>query len=131
MKTKALQKHPGGRPTKYKKEIILPKIGQYLSQCGREQTQLPTISGLAVFLGVHKDTIYEWAKHYPEISDSIKKIAEKQRAQLIDDGLYGGKEVNASMAIFLLKALHGLKDSSPQVAIQFNNFIKKTNEQIP
>ena len=109
-----------GRKTKYVPEKILPKIGEYLSMCGREQTSLPTISGLAVFLGVHRDTLYEWAKKYPSISDALKRVAEKQRAQLIDDGLYGGKEVNASMAIFLLKALHGLKENEPSVLQQFN-----------
>jgi len=34
--------------------------------------------------------------------------------------MYGGKEVNAAMAIFLLKANHGLKDNEGQVNIQVN-----------
>ena len=33
--------------------------------------------------------------------------------------MYGGKEVNAAMAIFLLKVNHGMKDG-PGVAIQVN-----------
>jgi hypothetical protein len=36
------------------------------------------------------------------------------------DGLYGGREVNASMAIFLLKAIHGLKENEPSTLIQVN-----------
>ena len=32
--------------------------------------------------------------------------------KLINDGLYGGKEVNSIMAIFLLKANHGMIDST-------------------
>lgn len=56
----------------------------------------------------------------------------------MDDGMYGGKEVNAGMAIFLLKANHGMKeDPSVQVnqqinvsegnSITFVNFKNETN----
>ena len=48
-----------GRPTKYIPEIIYPKIDEYLELCGREQTELPTIEGLALHLSVNKDTIME------------------------------------------------------------------------
>lgn len=108
----SITKHAGGRPTKYKPETIFPKIEEYLSMCGREQTKLPSVEGLSLFLGVNPDTIYEWDKKYPEFSEYIKRLAAKQKEQLIDDGMYGGKEVNASMAIFLLKAIHGLRDGS-------------------
>ena len=117
--TKKLQKHPGGRPTKYKPAIIFPKIEEYLSMCGREQTSLPTIEGLATYLGVISETVREWAKKYPEFSVTIKAIVDKQKQQLIDDGLYGGKEVNAAMAIFLLKVNHGMKED-PSTLIQVN-----------
>jgi hypothetical protein len=50
---------------------------------------------------------------------SIKKLADLQKNQLMNDGMYGGKEVNAGMAIFLLKAVHGLRDQ-PQILQQFN-----------
>ena len=108
---KAIQKHAGGRPSKYT-SAMFNKVREYLATCGREQTQLPSVSGLSVFLGVTRDTLYRWAKEYPELSDSLKELAERQQTQLIDDGMYGGKEVNASMAIFLLKALHGMRDGN-------------------
>ena len=92
-----------GRPTKYLPDIIYPKIEEYISSCGREQTSLPTVEGLALHLNVNPDTLFEWAKKYPEFSESIKKILSLQKKQLIDDGMYGGKDVNAAMAIFLLK----------------------------
>ena len=118
-------------PIKYIPEIIYPKIREYLSMCGKEQTTLPSIEGLALHLDVNPDTINDWSKKYPELSVYIKKVATKQRQQLMDDGMYGGKEVNASMAIFLLKAIHKFKDT-PQVAIQFNSFVdSQKNEQIP
>lgn len=114
-----LVKHPGGRPTKYIPEIIYPKIEEYLSSCGREQTQLPTVEGLALHLGINRDTVFAWAKEHPEISDYLKQLADTQKNQLMNDGMYGGKEVNAAMAIFLLKAIHGLKEP-PTVMQQFN-----------
>jgi len=116
---KAITKHAGGRPTKYFPASIFPKIEEYITNCGREQTALPTIEGLAGSLGVTSETIRQWAKQYPKFSLTIKKIADKQKQQLMDDGLYGGKEVNAAMAIFLLKVNHKMYER-PQVLQQFN-----------
>lgn len=103
---------PEGRPTKYIPEVIYPKVEEYLSSCGKEQTELPTVEGLALYLGVNADTLFEWDKKYPEFSESIKKILMKQKTQLMNDGMYGGKEVNAGMAIFLLKCNHKMNDGS-------------------
>lgn len=115
-----ITKKSEGRPTKYIPEIIYPKVNEYLDSCSREQAELPTVEGLALKLGVNADTVYEWSKKYPEFSENLKKIAEKQKNQLINDGMYGGKEVNASMAIFLLKAIHGLKDGTGMTNVQVN-----------
>lgn len=114
----SITKHPGGRPTKYDIQVI-GKIEEYLNTTGREQTSLPSIEGLAEYLGFNKTTLYEWAEKYPEFSNALKRVEERQKLQLMNDGMYGGKEVNASMAIFLLKALHGLKDQ-PTSLTQIN-----------
>jgi len=100
-----------GRPTDYN-ENVLTQIEQYIKSCGREQTELPTLEGLAIYIGVATDTIQEWKKVHPEFSASVKGILERQKNQLMNDGLYGGKEVNSTMAIFLLKANHGLIEKS-------------------
>ena len=107
-----------GRPTKYIPKTIFPKIEEYFEMVGREQTSLPTIEGLALHLGVNPDTIYEWGKKYPKLSETLKKIMAKQKQQLIDDGMYGGKEVNAAMAIFLLKVNHGMKESDKMIGVR-------------
>lgn len=114
-----LAKHPGGRPTKYSDNTI-KEIEVYLSMCGREQTSLPTIEGLALHLGVTSETIRQWSKEKPEFSLTLKKLVDKQKQQLIDDGMYGGKEVNQAMAIFLLKANHNMSDGS-NASIQAEN----------
>lgn len=134
--TKAVQKHPGGRPTKYNPQIV-QKVDEYLASVGHEQAELPTIEGLAHYLDVDTDTISTWVEArdehgnltHPEFSVAIKKVKERQKTQLINDGMYGGKEVNAAMAIFLLKANHGMKDSSPQVLVQ-NNFHEHAKNEL-
>ena len=98
---------PEGRPTDYNENVI-PKLVEYILSCSREQTELPTIEGFAEKLDVDPDTIDNWCKAHLEFFGAIKKLKAKQKNQLINDGLYGGKEVNQAMAIFLLKANHGL-----------------------
>lgn len=100
-----------GQPTKYN-ETIVGKLQQYVSSCGREATELPTIEGFANYIDVDADTIGNWGDAFPEFFGAIKKLKDKQKNQLINDGLYGGKEVNQAMAIFLLKANHGMVETS-------------------
>ncbi len=147
--TNEIAKRPVGRPTKYIPEVIYPKITAYIESTGKsngeEQTELPTLEGLALALGVNPDTIYEWASgkysdkykikklrgrlKHPEFSESLKQILAKQKNQLMNDGMYGGKEINQAMAIFLLKANHGLSDGTGTVQVNiFGNAVKKSDE---
>jgi len=119
MNNKLIVKHAGGRPTKYRPEVFI-KIEEYLSKCGRENTSLPTVEGLAQYLDITSETIRQWADQYKEFSSTIKKLVDKQKQQLMDDGMYGGKEVNAAMAIFLLKVNHGMKENDPSTLVQVN-----------
>jgi hypothetical protein len=125
--TKALAKHPGGAPTKYDPSFI-QIAKEYIDSCGREQTELPTIEGLALKLDIDDEQINIYAGKYPEFSAAIKSLKQKQKNQLINDGLYGGKEVNQAMAIFLLKANHGMNDGS-QVNVQVNTFVKNEKDE--
>jgi hypothetical protein len=100
-----------GQPTKYD-ESIIGKLQEYVKTCGREATELPTIEGFAAYVDVDPDTIGNWGDAFPEFFGAIKKMKARQKNQLINDGLYGGKEVNQAMAIFLLKANHGMVETS-------------------
>lgn len=114
-----MPKHAGGRPTDYTPEVI-NKLEEYLSQCGREQTELPTVEGFALYIDVDTDTINNWADKkddngslvHPEFFGAYKKLFNKQKNQLINDGLYGGKEINTAMAIFLLKVNHNMVETN-------------------
>jgi len=98
-----------GQPTKYSPEVN-DKVDEYLSTCGREQTELPTYEGLAIMLCVNPDTLYEWAKVHKEFSESLAKILAYQKKQLINDGIYGGKEVNSTIVKLLLQNNHGMRE---------------------
>ncbi len=102
-------KHAGGRPTEYD-PIFVQKADEYLATTGKEQTHLPKIESFAIYLDVSKKTLYNWAKQHPEFLHALEKIMERQCEQLIDDGIYGGKEVNATIVKLLLQNNHGMKE---------------------
>ena len=91
----------------------------YLETCGRLQTKLPKVSEFCrEFLGGNEDTVNLWltdeTKDTENLKDAIQKVKETQKHILMDDGLYGGREVNQAMAIFLLKANHEMVETSRQ-----------------
>ncbi len=90
--------------------IFIEKVNDYLKTTGRENTTLPTIEGFAVYLDVTKKTLYNWSKKDEKFLHTLDKILTLQAKQLIDDGIYGGKEINASIVKLLLMANHGMKE---------------------
>lgn len=106
-----LTKRDPWRPTKYDPSFV-QKIEEYLQTVGREQTKLPKRVDIALLLGVNEDTLNNWAKVYPNFLGALTRVDNYQKSQLMDDGMYGGKEVNPNVAIFLLKANHGLIETS-------------------
>lgn len=103
------QKKKMGRPTKYDPAFILD-IDQYLLTTGKEQMHLPKIESYALRIDVNEDTLNEWGKKYPEFSVALDKIRKRQKEQLVDDGIYGGKEVNATIIKLLLQNNHGMRE---------------------
>jgi hypothetical protein len=102
-------KNKEGRPTKYDPAFI-EEVDKYLETTGKEQTHLPKIESFALWIGVNKTTLYEWKKLYPEFSNALDRLMARQGEQLIDDGIYGGKEVNATIVKLLLQNNHGMKE---------------------
>lgn len=101
--------HAGGRPTKYQ-ESFNDELDKYLETTGKENMSLPTIQGFALWLGVDDETIGLWAKEHKEFSATFRRLKLLQAQQLIDDGIYGGKEVNATIVKLLLQNNHGMKE---------------------
>lgn len=98
-----------GRPTKYQPSLV-DELDKYLETTGREQMSLPTIQGFSLWLEVDDDTLNELAKKYPEFSATLSRLKNLQAKQLIDDGIYGGKEVNSTIVKLLLQNNHGMKE---------------------
>jgi len=118
---------PAGRPTEYS-EAILKTAQAYIDSCEDEVKQvvsgesekfttykekvivkLPTIEGLALYLKIHRDTIYTWEKQYLEFSDILNTLRVKQADRLINNGLSG--DYNAYIAKALLSK-HGYSEKT-------------------
>lgn len=121
--------HAGGRPSQYTPEAI-EQINKYLEEAIPENMEIPTVEGIALKLGINRDTLYEWAKVHPEFSDTLDKLKMLQKKYLINTGIFGGKEINATIIQLLLKVNHDMveinrteltgKDGEPLVVIKSN-----------
>lgn len=100
-----------GRPTEYKEEYI-DAVDRYLERATRENMHLPKIESFALFIGVERKTLYNWEKTHPDFKKALNKIRTTQAERLIDDGIYGGKEVNATIVKLLLMNNHNMRDKS-------------------
>lgn len=105
-----MAKHPGGRPTKLTKALI-QQAEAYKDDTGTfvPNALLPTIEGLALRLGISRDSIYEWikgdsplAKQFSDIVDDIKAL---QAEKLIQKSLAG--HYNPTIAKLILSGKHG------------------------
>jgi hypothetical protein len=97
-------KHAGGRPTKYTPEL-LEECHRYLT----DYNTLPSIAGLAVRLGIARETLQAWARDNDkeEFSHIYTQLLAKQEDELIRNGLMG--HFNASITKMILTK-HGYSD---------------------
>ena len=68
-----VDRHPGGRPTKYRDE--LPAQAKKLCRLGATDAEM------AEFFEVSESTINEWKLAYDEFSESIKKGQDPRRCR--------------------------------------------------
>lgn len=72
----------------------------YIENHQRYGDVIPSVEGLALVLGVNRDTIYEWKRQYKEFSDALEILNLKQTKLLINAGLLN--KVNIAIAKLLL-----------------------------
>lgn len=141
---------PSGRPTEYSEEY-LNKARAYLDSCKDEEVQkvkqlnsekgyemydnklkvsIPTKGGLARYLGVNRDTLYDWSQKYGEFSDIMEAIGAEQEDRLINNGLSG--DYNPTIAKVLLTK-HGYREgientgeNGSAIQIDITKFLNKT-----
>ncbi|MEF3108642.1 DNA-packaging protein [Raoultella sp. WB_B2P2-3] len=101
-------KNKVGRPSKFAES--LEKAKEYLMG-GYEAVGdvVPSVAGLACYLGVTRKSIYEWAKGSDELSDTLEGILSMQENKLINKGLTG--DFNATITKLML-ANHGYSDKT-------------------
>lgn len=111
-----------GRPVEFNEEI-LKKTAQYIGDCvdsaytqikteGKDSTtfenklkvKMPTKEGLAMYLCVSRETVYNWIDKYPEFAKLVEQIEAIQADRLINSGLSG--DYNPTIAKVLLSK-HG------------------------
>lgn len=118
---------PAGRPPIYS-EKILKKAEEYIDNCKDKMEQvlsyvnkktkkkefryefsvnLPKAEGLALHLGVRRETLYDWAGKYDEFSNILERINQIQADRVINMALTG--KYNPLIAKLLL-GKHGYKD---------------------
>jgi hypothetical protein len=127
--TEIVPARPVGRPTIYWPHI-LEKAREYLKGSediegrrvktdGAQSTsyeyytkvKIPTIEGLAIYLNITKETLYDWARSEDkkEFSDFVKVMLSEQANRLIEKWLSG--EYNPSI-VKLLLSKHGYRETT-------------------
>lgn len=112
------------RPTKLTEELI-EKAKTYLPTCedaimetekggiSYVDVKLPMIADFAIFLGINKDTVYDWCKGEGELntifSDIVNDISQEQEKRLINKSLGG---VYQPKTTGMLLSKHGYAERS-------------------
>ena len=121
------EKNKGGRPTKYdpkycdglieffNREPSVPLIvdGEVMMHKGEPimiACRLPTFEMFALSIGVHRETLRNWADANPEFFAAYKKAEDYQKEILIQNGLSGGYE--KTFAIFTAKNVTDMTDKA-------------------
>lgn len=95
-----------GRPS-----LLLEKMDQakqYLHGAWQDFGDVvPSIAGLACYLGVTRETIYNYQKENTEFFDIVSGILAVQERQLVNGGLSGGYNANITK---LLLSKHGYSE---------------------
>jgi len=124
-------KHAGGRPTKYEGNVTVKKVDEYLDTCIDEveifektvgdkstsyerilKTNIPSVAGLAIYLDLSKDTIYAWAREYPEFSYALEKVSRLQEHKLINGSVAG--TYNSTISKLIMSSNHGYKEKTEE-----------------
>jgi len=93
---------PAGRPLKYSAQDLQTKVDEYFETEGK-----PTIAGLAVFLDMDRQTLYNYRER-DEFFDILKRAVNKVEAKYEGRLIY---ENNPTGVIFALKNM-GWKDKT-------------------
>ena len=111
------------RPTKYNQEIV-KKAQHYLDNYGEYGHKIPSSSGLALVLGLSRETLRTWPKDEDkkEFSVILDRINQKQECVLLDNGLDG--TFNSAITKLVL-GKHGYNDRPQQTDTQIQVIVNR------
>lgn len=113
----------GGRPTKLTPEMLEKAKGfldwkstqmmerivfQKGEKCTLEVPEPPTLTSLALYLGISDQTSYNWAEESKEYLEIFTQVKQKYSEYLVRYGL--SDQYNAGLAKFLLSSDHGKRE---------------------
>jgi len=100
-----------GRPTKYTAELLEAARSYVDGGYAEQGDPAPLIAGLAINLGISRETVYAWASQDDkgEFSDIVSDLMATQERKLLQGGLSG--EFNASITKLALTK-HDYSDKS-------------------
>lgn len=77
-----------GRPRLLTPELM-EKAESYLDVWAEEGDVIPSLAGLALFLGVSRETVHTWRHEFPAFSDTLSMLMAKQERVTVNKGLTG------------------------------------------
>lgn len=97
------------RPTEYDPKKTIFMAEKYLEEYRENGEIIPSVAGLALYLGVSRSTVQLWAtqEDKSEFSGTIERIKARQEVLLLSGGLSG--EMNPTITKLAL-ANHGYSD---------------------
>ena len=115
------------RPTKYSKEIV-EQARAYITDYEMYGDMIPSIEGMAVHLGLHRDTLYDWAKQKDKgFSDILRLTIQNQERTLLNKGL--NNTFNSAITKLVL-GKHGYHDKMEQDITSSDESMKPTIIQL-
>jgi hypothetical protein len=104
-----------GRPTEYNEEKTIFLTEKYLEEYKQLGELIPSVAGLALYLGVSRSTVQLWAtqKEKKAFSGMLEKIKARQELLLLSGGL--GGTMNAQITKLVLSQ-HGYSDKVDNVS---------------
>ncbi|WP_392552714.1 terminase small subunit [Orbus wheelerorum] len=97
----------------------LKKANEYVNHGYKENGGLiPSISGLSLYIGCSRSSLYNYAHESEEFSDLLETVKAIQENELINKGLSG--EFNATITKLML-ANHGYSDKQQ---VEQNNHVR-------
>ena len=95
---KKLIKNKIGRPTNYSEELCT-QANQYLKDFKKDEP-VPTIAGLAFFLKIPRQKIYEYKEKYEEFRDIVEFLMGLQEMKLLSGSLTN--KLNSKISTLML-----------------------------